>query len=70
MVIMAHLVCVYGRMSGVPSRNNALQGDFGEAWLEAVAAGCGFKTHGVTRPTPVPDADPWDDAGMSKEGRQ
>ncbi|MCW2932177.1 MAG: hypothetical protein JWM19_3139 [Actinomycetia bacterium] len=29
-----------------------------------------LKTHGVTRPTPVPDADPWGDAEMSKEGRQ
>jgi hypothetical protein len=29
-------------MFRVPSQNNALQGDFGEAWLEAVAAGCGF----------------------------
>ena len=24
----------------VPAADNALQGDFGEAWLEAVAAGC------------------------------
>lgn len=29
-------------MSHVPSQNNAQQGDFGEAWLEVVAAGCGF----------------------------
>jgi hypothetical protein len=32
----------------VPSQDNIVQGDFGEAWLEAVAAGCGF-LHG--RPT-------------------
>jgi hypothetical protein len=34
----------------VPARDNALQGDFGEAWLEAVAAGCGL-LHG--RPSTV-----------------
>ncbi len=32
----------------VPGMDNVLQGDFGEAWLEAVAAGCGL-LHG--RPT-------------------
>lgn len=32
----------------MPAGKNALQGDFGEAWLEAVAAGCGH-LHG--RPT-------------------
>jgi hypothetical protein len=37
-------------MVPVPARNNALQGDFGEAWLEAVAAGCGL-LHG--RPSSV-----------------
>jgi hypothetical protein len=26
----------------VPSGHNAIQGDFGEAWLEAVATGCGL----------------------------
>lgn len=29
----------------MPGVGNALQGDFGESWLEAVAAGCGF-SHG------------------------
>lgn len=29
----------------MPGEENALQGDFGEAWLEAVAAGCGL-SHG------------------------
>jgi len=26
----------------VSSRHNAIQGDFGEAWLEVVASGCGL----------------------------
>jgi hypothetical protein len=29
-------------MVSVPSRDNAYQGEFGEAWLRAVAAGCGL----------------------------
>jgi len=36
--------------AGTPSEKNALQGDFGESWLRAVAAGCGL-LHG--RPTTV-----------------
>lgn len=37
-------------MVPMSAADNALQGDFGEAWLEAVAAGCGL-LHG--RPTTV-----------------
>lgn len=33
------------RLSPVPGVENALQGDFGETWLEVVAAGCGL-SHG------------------------
>jgi len=28
--------------AGTPNEQNALQGDFGESWLRAVAAGCGL----------------------------
>ncbi len=33
------------KLAAMPGVGNALQGDFGESWLEAVAAGCGL-SHG------------------------
>jgi hypothetical protein len=40
----------------VPVRDNALQGDFGEAWLQAVAAGCGL-LHGPPATVDLEKAD-------------
>ena len=39
------MVTYYDKLAGMPGVENALQGDFGEMWLEAVAAGCGL-SHG------------------------
>lgn len=43
-------------MVSVPGMDNVLQGDFGEAWLEAVAAGCGL-LHGRPTKTDLEKAD-------------
>jgi hypothetical protein len=37
-----HLLLHVWHYEFVPSRHNAVQGDFGEAWLEVVASGCGL----------------------------